>query len=257
MSVGHQIGHDYKPIRTVFGFGTSRKSTNGILMPCRFAAAIASPASALCATSLVPSTITYSPAYGRSLSGFLFIHSSSTARNPCHFLVAADCADLRATGFRFGRTDFFAFAFILLPAPPSYRFLTVRSSENPAALDAPLDRRASMREGFIVRDHEQRARIFRESIFEALNRGYIEVVGRLIQDHRPNLRAEAECQFQLARFARRWRVRGENSLRIDAQCGGQGENARAIFLIQRDRRVGQCGPVVSTELLGKVQKSRR
>src|SRR5208282_6303593 len=89
------------------------------------------------------------------------------------------------------------------PTKPRLR-QSSRPDRDTAGFDAPLLIGAAAGECVIVRHHDERARILCQRIFEPLDRGHVEMVGRLVEHARPDLPAQSISERQLSRLARRW-----------------------------------------------------
>ena len=79
-----------------------------------------------------------------------------------------------------------------------------------------------------MRDYHHRARIIDERILEMLDRRHVEMVGRLVEHHRPHLPPEPIGHRELARFAGTWRRGLEQTVGIDSQRRDQSKHAPAL-----------------------------
>ena len=97
---------------------------------------------------------------------------------------------------------------------------------------SPLLVRQRLGECLIVGDQQQRPRIIGQGFFESLDRGKIEVVGRLIEQETPGMFSEPQRQRDLACLSGRGTTRRQQLVGIDPERGDDVEHASASIAFE-------------------------
>ena len=104
-----------------------------------------------------------------------------------------------------------------------------------------------------MRHDYHRARVLDERVLEALDRRHVEMVGRLVEHHRPHLAPEPVGHRELARFAGTRRRGLEQAVGIDAERGDQREHAPALGGVECADPVEHRETVARGEFLRQVE----